>query len=116
MWPSRLRLEPTDAVGRRVKALAVVGIALLALLQGADTVTTRLVLQHTPAGAVEANPLAGLLLASGNLLVVKLAIVALLGMAVLKDRPKLGLTVGIWLACGLYVAAVLSNILVLRML
>jgi hypothetical protein len=101
--------------GRNVRRLAIVGVVLLALLNSADVVTTRLLLTHAAAGAVEANPVAKALLASGSLLWVKLGIIALLGIAALRDRPKLGLLVGIWFTAGLYGAAVLSNILLLRM-
>lgn len=109
-------IEGSEVIGRRVRQLTVVGIVALAVLNGADTVTTRWLLTHAPAGAVEANPLAKILLASGSLLAVKLAVIAALGVAVLRDRPKLGLLAGTWLASGLYLAAVLSNILILRML
>ncbi|HLI53913.1 MAG TPA: DUF5658 family protein [Acidimicrobiales bacterium] len=101
--------------GRNVRRLAIVGVVLLAFLNSADVVTTRLLLTHAAAGAVEANPVAKALLASGSLLWVKLAIIAALGIAALRDRPKLGLLVGIWFTAGLYGAAVLSNILLLRM-
>jgi len=104
-----------DSVLRRVRQLTVVGVLVLALLNGADAVTTRLLLLHAPAGAIEANPLAGVLLAGGALLYVKLAIVAALGVAALRDRPRLGLLIATWLVGGLYTAAVLSNILLLRM-
>ena len=57
-----------------------------------------------------------MLIADGSLLAVKMAVIALLGVAVLRDRPKLGLLVGTWLASGLYLAAVVSNVLILRML
>lgn len=106
----------TENIGHRVKVLTFVGVVALALLNAADAWSTHLVLQHTPAGAREANPLAGALIASGSLLYVKMAIVALLGVATLRDRPRLGLLVGMWTATGLYVAAVISNILLLRML
>ena len=46
----------------------------------------------------------------------KLSIVALLGIAAARDRPKLGFMIGAWFVAGLYAAAVLSNLLILRML
>jgi len=107
--------ESRGVQGRNVRRLAIVGVVLLAFLNSADVVTTRLLLTHAAAGAVEANPVAKALLASGSLLWVKLAIIAALGIAALRDRPKLGLLVGIWFTAGLYGAAVLSNILLLRM-
>lgn len=106
----------TAGIGYRVKVLTFVGVLALAVLNLGDAYTTHLVLQHTPAGAREANPLAGVLIASGSLLYVKMAIVLLLGVATIRDRPRLGLLIGMWLATGLYVAAVLSNVLLLRML
>lgn len=106
----------TENIGHRVKVLTFVGVLALAVLNIADAITTHMVLQHTPAGAREANPLAGVLIANGSLLYVKMAIVVLLGVATLKDRPRLGLLGGTWGVAGIYGAAVLSNILVLRML
>lgn len=104
--------------GVRLKQVAMAGIVILALLNAADAVTTNLVLRGLPAGATEANPLANVLLAGGTprLLLAKMVIIALLGMSILRRRPRLGITIGVWLACGLYVTAVLSNILILRML
>lgn len=104
--------------GTRIKRTAIAGIVALAFLNAADAVTTHLVLNATPAGAKEANPLAQILISGGTprLLLTKMAIIALLGTSILRRRPRLGITVGVWLACGLYVAAVLSNILILRML
>lgn len=104
-----------DELTTKIRRLAIAAVVLLTFLNAADTVTTRLLLTHAPRGAVEANPLAGLLLASGSLLLVKFVIIAALGVAVLWDRPRLGLTVGLWAACGLYTTAVLSNILILRL-
>ena len=47
----------------------------------------------------------------------KLGIVALLGLAVLRrPRPRLGMLIGVWLATGVYLAVLLSNVLVLRLL
>lgn len=92
----------------------VVGIALLALLNVADTVTTHLLLSHAAKGAVEANPLARVLIADGNLVYVKLLIVGVLGFAAFRDRPKLGFLIGVWLVVGFYAASVLSNLLLLH--
>lgn len=108
-------VEGPEAVGRRVRQLTVLAVVALAVLNATDTVTTHWLLSHAPAGAVEANPLAKVLLANGSLLAVKMVLIAALGVAVLRDRPKLGLLAGTWLACGLYLAAVLSNVLILRM-
>lgn len=106
----------TTNIGHRVKVLTLMAVLALAVLNIGDAYTTHLVLQHTPAGAREANPLAGVLISNGSLLYVKMAIVALLGVATVRDRPRLGLLIGMWTATGLYMAAVLSNILLLRML
>jgi len=101
---------------RRIRQMTVAGIIVLAVLNGADAVMTRVLLNHTAKGVVEVNPLAGVLVADGTLLYVKLAIVATLGVAALWDRPRLGFLIGVWLVVGLYSAAVLSNTLLLRAL
>jgi hypothetical protein len=93
--------------------MTVAALALLVVLSGADVATTHLLLAR---GAVEANPLAGLLIAKSALLWAKLGIIAVLGVFVLQGRPRIGVMAGAWLVCGLYAAAVLSNILILRMI
>ena len=111
---TRKNVSP-ERVLRRIRQSTIAGVVILALLNVLDAVTTHLLVTHAAAGAVEANPLAGALLANGSLLYVKLAIVAVLGLAALKDRPRLGFLVGTWLVTGLYAAAVLSNLLLLRL-
>lgn len=83
----------------------------LVVLNGADVVTTRVLIAHR---AVEANPLSSLLLASQSLLWVKLAILGLFGWKVLGSRPRLGVMVAACFAAGIYATAVISNLLVLR--
>lgn len=102
--------------GVRLKHTAVIGIVILAVLNAADAVTTNLVLRSLPAGATEANPLANVLLAGGTprLLLAKMVIIALLGISILRHRPRLGITIGVWLVCGFYMTAVVSNVLILR--
>ena len=63
----------------------------------------------------EANPLAGVLLGHGQLLWLKLALVTLFGLAALTIRPRLGVLLVACFAVGLYSAAVLSNLLILRL-
>jgi hypothetical protein len=92
--------------------LTIVALGLIAVLNGADDVTTRLL---TARKAVEANPLAGFLLSNGNLLWVKLGLVAVLGAVAARVPPKLGVLVMSWAVLGLYAAAVLSNVLILRL-
>lgn len=103
--------------GVRLKRVALIGIVILAVLNAADAVTTDLVLRSLPAGTTEANPLANVLLAGGTprLLLTKLVIIALLGTSILRHRPRLGITIGVWLVCGFYLTAVVSNALILRM-
>ena len=117
-WRAReetLRRLPPSPLERKIKRFTVVGVVLLAVLNAADAVTTKLILTKVPAGAREANPIAELLLSGRRLLFVKLAIVALLGMAVLRDRPRLGLLIGVSVVVGFYATAVVSNVLILRM-
>lgn len=99
-------------VGERVKMVTLVAIGVLAVLNGADVVTTHMLLAHR---AVEANPLSALLLASQSLLWVKLAILALLGLKVAYSRPRLGVMGAACFAAGIYATAVISNLLVLHL-
>lgn len=96
----------------RVRRLAFGAVLALVLLNGADVWTTHVILAH---GAVEADPLSRLLLNSGTLLMAKLAILGLLGVRVLNARPRLGVMAALCFAAGVYATAVLSNLLVLRL-
>lgn len=99
-------------MGARVRAATLAALVALALLNGADVVTTHLLLGHR---GVEANPLSSLLLASQSLLWVKLGILGLLGVKVLNSRPRLGVMGVACFAAGIYATAVLSNLLVLNL-
>src|SRR5579862_1841426 len=96
---------------RHVRALTIAALCGIAVLNGADVITTKALLRRS---AVEANPLASLLLSNGSLLFVKLGIIAALGVVAIRVPPKLGVLVVSWAVLGLYAAAVLSNVLILR--
>jgi Domain of unknown function (DUF5658) len=96
-----------------VRSITFAAIAALIVLNGLDVVTTHLILSR---GAVEADPLSAVLLASKSLLWVKLAILGLLGVKVLNGRPRLGVMGAACFAAGIYATAVLSNLLVYRLL
>ncbi|MDA8291667.1 MAG: DUF5658 family protein [Actinomycetota bacterium] len=96
----------------RVRAVTLAAIALLAALNVADVVTTRVLVAHR---GVEANPLASVLLTNQTLLWVKLAIVGLLGLRALRGRPRVGIMGAACFAAGIYATAVLSNLLVLHL-
>ncbi|HTW07345.1 MAG TPA: DUF5658 family protein [Acidimicrobiales bacterium] len=100
-------------VADKVRIATLVAIGALAVLNGADVVTTRLLLRHE--GGIEANPLSALLLASQSLLWVKLGILAILGLKVLHSRPRLGVMAVACFAAGIYATAVISNLLVLHL-
>jgi hypothetical protein len=106
------RSELSGALAVRVRAVTLAALVALAFLNGADIVTTHLLLGHR---GVEANPLSSLLLASQSLLWVKLGILALLGLKVLNSRPRLGVMGAACFAAGIYATAVLSNLLVLHL-
>jgi hypothetical protein len=92
--------------------VTLAAIGALAILNGADVVTTHMLLAHR---AVEANPLSSILLAAQSLLWVKLAILGLLGVKVINSRPRLGVMGAACFAVGIYATAVLSNLLVLHL-
>ena len=95
----------------RLRLITLIGIGGLVVLNGADVVTTHLLLAH---GAVEANPLSSVLLASASLLWVKLAILGALGVMVIRHRPRFGVMAAVLVALGMYATAVLSNLLILN--
>ena len=95
----------------RLRLITLLGIGGLVVLNGADVVTTHLLLAH---GAVEANPLSSVLLASASLLWVKLAILGALGVMVIRHRPRFGVMAVVFVTLGMYATAVLSNLLILN--
>ena len=95
----------------RLRLITLIGIGGLIVLNGADVVTTHLLLAH---GAVEANPLSSILLASASLLWVKLAILGALGVMVIRHRPRFGVMAVVFVTLGMYATAVLSNLLILN--
>ncbi|HUZ44935.1 MAG TPA: DUF5658 family protein [Acidimicrobiales bacterium] len=100
---------------RRIRSLTLAAIALLTVLNLADVATTHLLLDHKV--AMEANPLAGILLGNGLILWAKLVFIGALGLSVLRrERPRVGVMVAAWSGVGLYAAAVLSNLFILRLL
>lgn len=107
---SRLRLS--GVVGDRVRVVTLLAIGALVVFNGADVVTTHMLLAHR---AVEANPLSSLLLATQSLLWVKLAILGVLGLKVVHSRPRLGVMGAACFAAGIYATAVISNLLVLHL-
>jgi len=95
----------------RLRLITLLGIGGLIVLNGADVVTTHLLLAH---GAVEANPLSSVLLASASLLWVKLAVLGALGVMVIRHRPRFGVMALVFVTLGMYATGVLSNLLLLR--
>lgn len=102
----------SGSVATRVHWVTLVAVGALAVLNGADVVTTHMLLAHR---AVEANPLSSILLASQSLLWVKLALLTLLGFKVINGRPRLGVMGAACFATGIYATAVLSNLLVIHL-
>ncbi len=96
----------------RLRLVTLVGVGGLIVLNGADVVTTHLLLAH---GAVEANPLSSVLLASASLLWVKLVILGALGVMVIRHIPRFGVIAVVFVTLGMYATAVLSNLLILNL-
>lgn len=102
----------TGRIAVRVRRVTLGAVVALVFLNAADVVTTRMLLAHS---AVEANPLSALLLASQSLLWAKLLLLALLGVKVIRSRPRLGVMAIASFAAGIYATAVISNLLVLHL-
>lgn len=96
----------------RLRLITLVGVGALIVLNGADVVTTHLLLAH---GAQEANPLSSVLLASSSLLWVKLAVLGALGVMVIRHPPRFGVMAAVFVTLGMYATAVLSNLLILHL-
>ncbi len=96
----------------RLRLITLIGVGGLIVLNGADVVTTHLLLAH---GAQEANPLSSVLLASASLLWVKLVVLGALGVMVIRHRPRFGVMAAVFVTLGMYATAVLSNLLILHL-
>ena len=106
------RSRLSGAIAARVRMVTLLAVGALIVLNGADVVTTHILLAHR---AVETNPLSSVLMTSSSLLWVKLAILFVLGAKVLNSRPRLGVMGATCFAAGIYATAVLSNLLVLHL-
>ena len=104
--------ELEDERARRLRASTAVAVAVIALLNLADILTTNAVLRHT--GAVESNPLASALLSGGRVGLIKA--IVLLGLIIRVPRrvPTVAFNALLWFVAGFYFLTVVSNLLVLH--
>jgi hypothetical protein len=79
--------------------LVGIPVLLLAICNLADVATTHRLLSM---GATEMNPVAGWLIQNGALLFAKMAIVLVIGVAVLKAPPRRWILPALWTVAGLY--------------
>ena len=103
-----------ETPGRRIPPLlgsTAVAVAVIAVLNLADIVTTRVVLAHT--GATESNPLASALLSGGRVGLIKAIVLLGLIVRVPRRRPTVAFHAVLWFVAGFYVLTVVSNLLVL---
>ncbi len=93
-------------------------IIFLYVLNVLDTLSTDKILQYQSIGAREANPLAFLAYSHNILGAIKLVVITLFAVVIVRKRRDVKVDVAIATAfvCGIYAAAVLSNILVLHMI
>jgi uncharacterized protein DUF5658 len=108
-------LQLSDGGDRRayhLRASTAVAVAVIALLNLADILTTHAVLAHT--GAVESNPLASALLSGGRVGLIKG--IVLLGLIIRIPRrvPTVAFNAVMWFVAGFYFLTVVSNLLVLQ--
>ena len=95
--------EPNEAASAELRRAGLTAIVLLAMLNVADVVITRLLLARD---GVELNPVADRLLASNLALVTKLGIVAALAIHFVRNGPRLSTVALMWLVTGIYVCVV----------
>jgi hypothetical protein len=100
------RTDDTVAAIADLRRAGLTALVLLAVLNVADVVITRLLLSR---GGVELNPLADRLLASNTTLVAKLAIVVALAVHFVRHGPRLPVVCLMWLVCGLYTCVVIID-------
>lgn len=99
----RERTATRGAPSVELRRAGLTALALLAMLNIADVVITRLLLAH---GGIELNPVADRLLASNLALVAKLAVVAALTFHFVRHGPRLSAICLMWLVTGIYVCVV----------
>jgi hypothetical protein len=99
---------PPDPVAEAVdyRRAGFTALILLVLLNVADVVITELAISR---GGSELNPVANTLLSSNLAIVVKLAIIVLLGIDFAMRRPRLITLCALWLVVGVYVVVVILN-------
>lgn len=102
--------DPPAKPDRTVAIARWAGLIMLALLQIADLVTTKLAIHG---GAIEANPISRALIAHGAINGAKFGALALLALSIAKSRPRVITAVAIWFVAGVYSMIVFSNLLVL---
>lgn len=105
-----LRDRPVPTPERTVAVARWFGLALLALLQVADLITTRFAMHG---GAIEANPISRALIAHSAINPAKFGALALLAYSIAKSRPRVITAVAIWFVAGVYTMIVFSNLLVI---
>jgi hypothetical protein len=115
----RVPVDITDADGptaqRRayhLMASTAFAVAMIAVLNLADIVTTTAVLAHT--GATESNPLASALLAGGRVGLIKAGVLLALILRVPRRAPTVAFHAVLWFVAGFYFLTVVSNLLVLH--
>jgi len=105
------RLAPTDRAENRLTASMCVAVAVIAVFNLADIVTTRAVLAR---GAIESNPLASFLLTGHRVELVKVMVLLALIYRVPRRTPTIAFHALLWFVAGFYALTVLSNLLVLQ--
>ncbi len=101
-----------DERARRLRGSTAVAVAVIALLNLADILTTNAVLRHT--GAVESNPLASALLSGGRVGLIKAIVLVGLIIRVPRRAPTVAFNAVLWFVAGFYFLTVVSNLLVLH--
>lgn len=106
MSDTTYRTDNTVAPIGELRRAGLTALVLLAMLNVADVVITRLLLSR---GGVELNPLADRLLASNTTLLAKLALVVALTLHFLRHGPRLPVVCLMWLVCGVYMCVVVID-------
>jgi hypothetical protein len=105
-------VDDEDRRTRHLRASTAVAVAVIALLNLADILTTNAVLRHT--GAVESNPLASALLTGGRVGLIKAIVLVGLILRVPRRVPTVAFNAVLWFVAGFYFLTVVSNLLVLQ--
>ena len=98
---------------RYLRRSAVAAVAVLAILNLTDVVSTTVALSLSARNGirlVEGNPLARLLIPEGRVEILKLVVIAALALNTVRRPVTVGIHAALWAVVGIYAATIVNNL------